>query len=81
MSGIYEEIKKDFSDNIWTVCRVGGYTLILAIGAKKVVGMPYPMVGKLTVSDLGKFFGYLSLAVLFDDYALDKKWYSEKISK
>ena len=75
-----EDYEKEIIDALWQAVRLGGYTMLYAMAGKKVLGVSSPST-KMDFSDAGKLGGYLTLAVLTDDYALKKGWYKDKISK
>ena len=80
MSGTYDKFEKEIIDSLWQAGRLIGYTLAYAFAGKKVLGITRPSA-KMDISDAGKLGGYVTLAVITDDYALKKGWYKDQISK
>ena len=60
-TNIYE---KEIADSLWQAARLGAYTILLALGGKKVLGVTAP-TAKMDFSDGAKLGGYLTAVLCY----------------
>ena len=72
--------EKEIIDSLWQATRIGGYTILYALAAKKGFGVSNPST-KMDVADAGKLMACVTAAIITDDYAIKQGWYKDKISK
>jgi hypothetical protein len=74
------DYEKELIDSLWLAARLGVYTTLFALGGKKLLAVTAPST-KMDLSDGIKLGGYLTAAILIDDYAIKQAWYKDKMSK
>lgn len=73
-----KEYQKEVVDSLWESVRLVSYTIVLALGAKKALGVSRPGA-KMDMEDGLKLAGYMTGAILFDDYAIKQGWYKRSM--
>ena len=74
------DYSKELIDSLWESARLSAYAIGFALIGKKALGMSGAST-KMDASDASKLVGYLTAAIVLDDYMIKNKYYSDKISK
>ena len=74
------DYSKELVDSLWQSARLSVYTIGFALIGKKALGIGGAST-KMDAADAGKLVGYLTAAIVLDDYMVKNKYYSDKISK
>ena len=72
--------EKEVINSLWLAFRIGGYSILYGLAGKKLLGVTNPST-KMDFTDGGKLMGYLTAAILTDDYAIKHGWYHDTITK
>ena len=74
------DYKKELIDSLYLSARLSSYTALVVYLLKKggLISQPYI---KMDLMEILKFSGVLTGAVIADDYAVNNKWYPDKIGK
>ena len=75
-----KDYSKELVDSLWQSARLSAYTIGFALLGKKALGIGNAST-KMDMSDAGKLIGYLTAAIVLDDYMVKNRYYSDKISK
>lgn len=65
-------------DSLWESVRLVSYTILIDMGAKKALGVSRPGA-KMDLEDGLKLAGYMTAAILFDEYAIKQGWYKKSL--
>lgn len=66
------------SDSLWESVRQVSYTILIALGPKNALGI-YRPGAKMDLEDGLKLAGYMTGAILFDEYAIKQGWYKRSL--
>lgn len=70
--------EKEVVDSLWQAARLSVYTILIALGGKKVLSIGAPSA-KMDFEDGLKLSGYMTGAIILDNYAIKQGWYKDKM--